>query len=265
MSTLRAHWPEYLMEAFGLGAFMVSACFFAMVLEHPASPVRELLPSALLRRALMGLAMGITAVGIIYSPWGRRSGAHINPCVTLTFLRLGRISRVDAAAYVLAQCLGAVLGVLLCEALRMPLSHPTVNWVVTRPGPGGAGAAFVAEAGISMLLMLVVLALSSRPATEHWVGLAAGACVALFIAVEAPLSGMSMNPARTLGSALPSGQWPAFWLYVAAPSIGMLGAAWLHGLRARHKPGGCAKLRHCEHIPCIFCGYRPPLERKLAS
>lgn len=85
---LREHWPEYLMEAWGLGTFMVSAGLFATLLEYPGSPVREAIENADLRRGLMGLAMGLTAIAIIYSPWSKQSGAHINPVVTLTFWRL---------------------------------------------------------------------------------------------------------------------------------------------------------------------------------
>jgi len=88
---LRHHWPEYVIEAAGLGLFMVSAFMFGALLEHPASLAHQAIPDPLARRFLMGLAMGATAVGIIYSPWGKQSGAHINPSVTLTFLRLGKI------------------------------------------------------------------------------------------------------------------------------------------------------------------------------
>src|SRR6059036_2581877 len=89
-SVLREHWPEYLMEAAGLGLFMISACVFTVLLEHPASPVRQGIGSPLLRRVLIGLAMGLTAMSITYSPWGKQSGAHLNPSVTLTFFRLGK-------------------------------------------------------------------------------------------------------------------------------------------------------------------------------
>ena len=70
---LRGHWPEYLMEAAGLGCFMLSACFFTALFEFPASPVHQAIPASFWRRVLMGIAMGSTAVAIIYSPWGQRS------------------------------------------------------------------------------------------------------------------------------------------------------------------------------------------------
>jgi len=87
-AALKHHWPEYLMEAGELALFMISACLFVVLLEHPASPVHRAIPSQMLRRVLMGLAMGSTAVAIIFSPLGKRSGAHFNPAVTFSFWRL---------------------------------------------------------------------------------------------------------------------------------------------------------------------------------
>src|SRR5690349_10854499 len=97
MSPLRANIAIYAIEAVLLGAFMVSACAVTAPLEHPASPLRHAIGSALARRAIIGAAMGATAVLLIYSPWGRRSGAHMNPAMTLCFLRLGKIRARDAA------------------------------------------------------------------------------------------------------------------------------------------------------------------------
>src|SRR5574341_508661 len=125
---LRRHWPEYMMEAAGLAAFMISACLFAALLEHPASPIRQALPDPLLRRFLMGMAMGLTAIGIIYSPWGKQSGAHINPAVTLTFLRLGKVQPWDGLFYVFAQFTGGVAGVLVsAAAVGNSIADPSVN------------------------------------------------------------------------------------------------------------------------------------------
>src|SRR6266568_7059461 len=102
-AALTNHWPEYLMEAAGLGIFMLSACAFAVLLEHPMSPVNEMIENPFVRRILMGIAMGLTAIGIVYSPWGRRSGAHLNPSLTLSFLALGKIAPWDAFFYIASQ------------------------------------------------------------------------------------------------------------------------------------------------------------------
>jgi len=90
---MRRHVTEYAIEATCLAVFMVSACLFASLLEYPGSPIHQVLPNPTVRRVLMGFAMGLTAVCLIYSPFGKRSGAHMNPSTTLTFLRLGKVAR----------------------------------------------------------------------------------------------------------------------------------------------------------------------------
>lgn len=248
---LRRHLPEYLAEALGLGLFMISAGLFGMLLEHPGSPVRGAIGDPFLRRALMGLAMGATAVAIITSPFGQRSGAHINPAVTLTYRRLGKIARADAFFYVLFQCLGGAAGILLLRALGAPLGP--VGYVATRPGMAGTLAALGAEAAISFGLMWTVLVTSNRPRLARWTPFFAATLVALYIALEAPVSGMSMNPARSLASALAGGGWTDFWIYVVAPPAGMLLAAELYVRRGRVF---CAKLHHHNGRRCIFaCDY----------
>jgi aquaporin Z len=257
-NALRAHWPEYLIEAWALGMFMVSAGVVTLLVESPASPLRAALPDPLLRRALIGLAMGLTAVALIYSRWGQRSGAHINPAVTLTYLALGRIAPWDATFYVIAQFVGASLGVVAVVALAGPaFAAPEVNYVATLPGHAGPAVAFFAELLISGGLMIAVLMLSAHPRLARLTGLCAGALVAVYVALEAPLSGMSMNPARSLASAAPAGAWRYLWIYFTAPPLGMLAAAGLYVLRPNRRPGGCAKLDHCPDLPCIHCGQMP--------
>ncbi len=257
LESLKQHWPEYLMEAGGLGAFMIAACALGVLLEHPGSPVRAAIGTAHLRRALMGVAMGVTAIAIIYSPWGKQSGAHLNPSVTFTFWRLGKIATPDVFFYVFAQFAGGAVGVLIASAtLGALLEHPSVHHVTTEPGASGVAIAFAAEFVISLILMSAVLAASNIQPLAHFTGLIAGALVATYIFLEAPLSGMSMNPARTLGSALSAGRWTALWIYFTAPPLGMLAAAEIYlGRRGAHRVL-CAKLHHENNKRCIFrCGY----------
>ncbi len=253
LATLVSHWPEYLMEAAELACFMVSACLSTALLEYPASPVRLALPDPGLRRTLMGLAMGLTATAIIYSPWGQQSGAHFNPSVTLTFFRLGKVASWDAVFYVLAQFAGGLAGVVLpAAALGGVLAAPSVDYAVTVPGPDGAGAAFLAELLISFFLMAVVLWATSSQRVSRSTGVFVGALVALYVAVEAPFSGMSMNPARTLGSAIPAHVWAGLWIYFTAPPLGMLLAAEAY-VRVWGGAGvRVAKLNHRNNKRCIF-------------
>lgn len=246
-----SHWREYAAEAAALGIFMLSAAAFATLLQHPLSPVRQALEDAFVRRALMGVAMGATAAAIIYSPLGARSGAHMNPSVTLAFLRLGRIRPGDAACYIAAQFVGGVAGTLAALALLGPLfTHPAVNFVQTLPGEGGVWPAVAGELAISFLTLSVLLAVSARPSTMRATGLVAGAIVMLNITVEDPFSGMSMNPARSFGPALLAGNFTSFWIYLLAPPLAMQLAA--EGHRALHTPG-CAKFNHSARVRCIFC------------
>jgi aquaporin Z len=253
ITALRQHWPEYLMEAFGLGAFMISACLVTAFFEHPRSPARAALPSSAGRRVLIGIAMGLTAIAIIYSPWGARSGAHINPAVTLAFLRLGRIAAWDALFYVLAQFAGGALGVVVSYALLpAAVRHPSVNFVITTPGKAGPFAALVAEAVISFLLMLTVLTVGQSRFAPY-TGVAAGCLVATYIAVEAPYSGMSMNPARTVASAIVARRWTAGWIYFVAPAGAMLIAAEVHLRWA----GASTMLEHGAGMRGAFCDFVP--------
>lgn len=246
------------MEAAGLGLFMVSAACVTTVVEYPHSPLHALIPDPTVRRVVIGLAMGFTAVTIIYSPWGKQSGAHLNPSVSLTFWRLGKIQPVDALCYMLAQFAGGALGLLLASlAIGMALEHPDVNYVVTVPGTTGTAVALVAEACISFGLMLMVLTVSNHPALARWTGLCAGGLVAAYISVEAPLSGMSMNPARSLASALPAHLFTDLWVYFLAPPVGMLLAAEVYQQVHQGRALGCPKLHHENRRRCIFCG-KPP-------
>lgn len=264
LRSLRQHWPEYLYEALGLGVFMLAACLCTALLEHPASAVHAWIGNASVRRALLGLGMGLTATGIVYSPWGQRSGAHINPAVTLAFLRLGKIAPWDAAFYIPAQFAGGALGVLLSFAiLPHEMADPAVRFAVTVPGKHGATGALVTELIISFVLMTVVLVLGSVEKWASFAGVATGALVAVYVFVAAPLSGFGMNPARTTGSAVVAHTWTAWWIYAFAPPFAMLLAAELHRrVRGVHAMA-CAKVHHSSRLSCIFCGFEPkPLEVK---
>jgi aquaporin Z len=248
------HWPEYLIEGAALGTFMLSACVFSTLLQHPASPLHHLIASAFLRRCVMGLLMGSTAIVLIYSPWGKRSGAQMNPSVTLSFLSLGRISWRDAVFYIAAQFVGGALGVGLASlALGNRIAHPAVTYAITKPGQGGTPIALAAEFVISFVLFSVVLRANASPKLTRFAGVIAGTLLCLYIIIEAPFSGMSMNPARSFASALWPRFWASQWIYFVAPPIAMLLAAQLFkGSSRAHQ--GCAKFAHDPKYSCIFCG-----------
>jgi aquaporin Z len=252
-SALQKHWPEYLMEATELGLFMFSACAFTVLLYHPSSPVAQTMHDGVLRRLLMGIAMGLTAIAIIFSPLGKRSGAHFNPSVTWTFFRLGKIEAWDAAFYTLFQFAGGVAGVMLASiTLGNSVAHQSVNYATTRPGPAGPIVAFLAELLISFILMSVVLRVSNTKRFARWTGIFAGALVATYITIESQISGMSMNPARTFSSAVSAHIWMSLWIYFSAPPLGMLLAAEVYKRLNAGRAIVCAKLHHHNNQRCIF-------------
>jgi len=235
LSALRAHWPLYVYEAAELAAFMLSACLSTALLFDSRSPVTVLGPT--LRRFLMGLSMGLTAVLIIKSPWGKRSGAHFNPAISLTFYRLGKIGPRDTVFYVLAHFVGAPLGVALSALLLGPIIRlPQVNYAVTVPGIGGPAGAFAAETFMAALLMGVVLASSNSKRFAPYTTWMMGVLITGYVFVFAPVSGFSINPARTFGSAVVAGVWTSWWMYFTAPLLGMFGAAEMYVRGMRSEP-----------------------------
>lgn len=227
--TFRRHYPLYLIEGWGLGTFMLSACLFTILLEHPAIGMHDYISSGFVRRIFIGLAMGLTAMGIIYSPWGRRSGAQLNPSVSLTMLFLKKNVATDAIFYMIFQTIGGTLAVCLLKLLIPEyLAHPSVNFAVTVPGREGALTAFACECIISFLLMFMTLITSNArfERLQKCTGVIAGVLIAIFVAFESPYSGMSMNPARTIASAFPAGVWKDCWIYFSGPPLSMLAAAY---------------------------------------
>jgi aquaporin Z len=138
----------------------------------------------------------------------------------------------------------------------MLVAHPRVHFAATAPGAGGTAVAFAAELGISALLMFVVLLVSNSARWARYTPWCCGLLVATYITLEAPLSGMSMNPARSFASAVGARQWTALWIYFTAPPLGMLAAAEAYvRLRGAHRVL-CAKLDHRTARRCIFrCRY----------
>ena len=256
LKTARDHFPEYLIEAWALGTFMLSASTFGVLLFHSASPAAGLGGTA--RGVLMGIAMGITVILIITSSWGKRSGAHFNPAVTLAFYRLGKISGTDSVFYVAAQFAGGLIGILAAWAIFGELlAGAPVNFLITVPGVYGSWAAAAGEFAVAFTQMTVILVVSNSVRWSRFTPFAAGALIVLYVAVESPVSGMSMNPARTFASAIFAGHWEGWWVYFIASPTAMLAAAEIF-LRRRGPDGaGCAKLDHTGRSRCIFnCRYR---------
>ena len=182
----------------------------------------------------IGITFGLIVAAMIYT-FGSVSGAHINPAVTLAFAITRRIRWTVAAYYIPAQLAGGILASLLLYQLL----GPAANMGATLPS-GSVGQSLVLEAVLAFFLMAVIMALSIEPrAAGPVAALAIGGTVGLEAIFAGPISGASMNPARSFGPALAAWEWHGHWAYWAGPIIGAtLGGIFVCWLRRGESPLG---------------------------
>ena len=241
------------MEGTEIAVLMFSTCICGTLLYSLDSPVQALGLSRTARAMLMGLAIALTTFLIIRSPFGRRTGAHFNPAVTLTFFWLGRVHRWDATGYVISHFLGGIAGVLAArEILGLRLAAPPVQYLVTLPGSLGTAVAFLGESLLSALLMAVVLYATNHRLLTRYSPIFVAMVTVCYYALSSSISGYSVNPARSFSSAMFAWIWQGIWIYFVAPCLGMLTAAALY-IRGMG-PGNvhCAKVFHDLHTVCPF-------------
>ena len=164
----------------------------------------------------IALSFGLVVTIMIYA-FGNLSGAHINPAVTIAFATTDRFERRLLLGYLLAQVAGALLASFVLHGL-----FPDNEYLGTTLPYGSWQQSFVLEVILSYFLMLVILFVSQNKSVTQFTGLAVGATVALEALFAGPITGASMNPARSLAPALVSGHTEYLWLYLLAPVVGAL-------------------------------------------
>jgi aquaporin Z len=251
---VETHWKEYLMEVVEVGVLMISICLSGALLYGAESPLRALLSLSPAENSfLMGATVAITTFLIIRSPYGRRSGAHLNPALTLAYLWLGRIHRWDAVNYVAAQFMGGLAGVFLSyQVIGRCLAAGPVHYAVTLPGHFGDAIAFLAEFLLAGLLMGVVLFATNHRRLTRFSPLFVALITVSYYVLGPSISGFSVNPARSFSSALFAWIWQGIWIYFAAPCLGMLAAAAIYIRSMGPSRVYCAKVFHDLQSPCPF-------------
>lgn len=224
-AAFRKNRKHYLQEALGLAIFMISASFFSALLEAKDSAIHVAIPSMMLRNIIAGALMGSTALFIFYSRWTSPSGSQINPAVTLSFLRTGKMCPWDAMFFIIFQFIGGVVTVYTMQMIiGTMLTAPPVNSVVTVPGKYGQWPALLTEFIIAFITIAMVLFTCENRKLKKYTRIFAGCLVCIWVIVAGPISGFGMNPARSFASALPANIWTAFWIYLFIPVAGMLSA-----------------------------------------
>jgi len=213
------------MESLAIAGFILSAAFTTIFLEHPDSPVAQTILAVhpLLKSIILGLVMGIYIISIALAV-GKLSGGHANPIITWAFFRIKKISFANFCAYCTAQFSGAIAAVLLLHlTFGKIFEHPLINYSLSKPKSGHSlSASFIAEFIISFIFVITTLFVLSSKKLEKYNAFIAGLLIALFLIIELPYSGMSMNPARSFASALIAWKWEEIWVYFVAPVIAML-------------------------------------------
>jgi aquaporin Z len=253
---MRRNLSAYFSEFAGTAIMLFIGVSAVAFMWGPGSPV-PVVPNGALRRLLTGIMFAGGATAVVYSPLGQISGGHINPAVTLAFWRLGKVPGRDAVIYVVMQFAGAFLG---AWAAGVAWGHLTtgVQYAATVPGEGYTWAgALAAETLITFLLVFLIFVCVNKPKIAPKTGILAGSLVALLVMIEAPVTGTSLNPARTLGPAILAPNYAALWVYFVGPVAGaLLAVAAFTGQWGKQTV--CAKLYHTEKYPCPFdsCSYR---------
>lgn len=189
---------------------------------------------------LLGIALAFgVAVAVFAYAIGGISGCHINPAVTVGVLVAGKISAKDAAVYIVAQLIGALLGALVLKTiLSGQLAGFTPGeWAYGSNGWGkgyqneyGTNAAFLTESILTFLFLFVILATTSKLGNSTMAGLAIGLSLVLIHLVAIPITGTSVNPARSFGPAVLAGgkALSQLWLFIVAPLVGAIvaGIVW---------------------------------------
>jgi aquaporin Z len=242
------HWAEWGSEFAGTGILLLGGLSGLFLDFAPGSPVAAALPSESVRLLITGLILGATGLLVTVSPLGRRSGAHLNPSVSLAFWRRGHMHPNDLIGYVTAQTGGAIAGTLAaryCWGARAS----ALDLGVTRPGHGiSTLAAAAIEAILTFVLIFGILLAVSSSRSARWTPLVAWGLVALLVWQGGDLTGASLNPARSLA--------PALWAYIVGPLAGSLAAVAAYGLLSRLETR-TAKLLHDPAYPSTMAATLP--------
>lgn len=241
----RPHWSAYLAEFAGT-ALLVFLGLGAVIADFtPLSPVVRLLPDPFARRLLTGFLFGSVGAGVALSPLGRISGAHLDPVLTWAFWLSGSFGARDSLLYTLAQFLGAIVGALALVPVWGSLGA-AVGYGATAPGPQGAAVAVAGELLATFALVGGIVWFVGHERLRRFTPFLIPPLVALLVGFEAPWSGTSMNPARSLGPAIAAHAYAGLWVYFVGPA---LGAAVASLAATRSGRVHVAKIAHHAHDP----------------
>ncbi|TAM82595.1 MAG: hypothetical protein EPN47_08015 [Acidobacteria bacterium] len=242
-------WTLFLAEFAGTALLVAVGVSIVILNFGQGSPVAALLPDSALRRIITGFLFGVTGASIAVSPLGKSSGAHINPVVTLAFWMKGKMSGPHALGYVVAQLAGGIAGAL--PLLAWGRMGASIGFGGTFPGNGFTlWQAMLGETVTTFGLIAGLFLFLGHHRLRSYTPLLFPFLYAVMVYLEAPVSGTSTNPARSIGPSLVAGDWYGWWVYWAGPLLGTFAAlaagkfTWLRRFEIE-----VAKIYHFEHDP----------------
>jgi aquaporin Z len=215
------HWAEWSCELVGTALLLLGGLSAVCLDFAPGSPVASAVPDHSVRLLITGVLFAGTGSLVAVSPLGRRSGAHLNPSVTLAFWRRGHMHPHDLAGYIVAQVAGAFAGTALVR-WWWGAKAAALDLGTTQPGHGIGAAAAGIEAFMTFLLVGGILVMVSSAKTAPWTPLLVWILVAVLVWQGAPWTGTSLNPARSLAPALLAPDTANLWIYFVGPLAGSL-------------------------------------------
>jgi len=251
------NWAEYTAELVGT-AFNIFVGLSAVVFDFGQGlPMEHLIPDKSIRLLITGLIFSGSGALFAISPLGKLSGGHINPSVTLAFWAHGKMHEQDAVGYIVAQFIGAILGAFLIVSVWGKYAGSVYNGM-TLPGAGYAlWFVFLSEVFITFLLVLSIFLSVCNHRLMRWTPLMTWLLITVIVWQEAPISGTSLSPARSIGPALVTGLWRDQWLYCIAPPLGaLLAVAMFRLLSMGRRDVLTCKLCHVPHYRSIFKNVR---------
>jgi aquaporin Z len=240
-------WTLFASEFIGTALLIGVGVSFVILDFGKGSPIPNLIPDSGLRRAITGFLFGSTGALIAVSWIGKESGAHINPVVTLASWIRGKMNHVHAIGYILCQLIGGIAGAL--PLLFWEGTGSSISYGGTFPGQNfSAFTAMLGECITTFALVFLLFVFIGHNKLKQYTPLLFPVLYAIMVFLEAPVSGTSTNPARSIGPSVISGDWSGWWVYWIGPAAGALIGVAVHKLNWFKKfEFEVAKLYHFEH------------------
>ena len=247
------HLEEYGSEFIGTAMLVFAVVAAVAVVQAVGSPVAALVKPMPLRLLLTGFLIATSGMLITISPFGRLSGAHLNPAISFGFWQLGKLQARDLAGYIVSQMLGGLMG---AEAAKrtIGLLAKQVGYAAMAPGPhSSVTLAFTGETACTFVMALAIFFFVSHKSLAPWTPFMLVALIPFLVLADATISGCGMNPARWYGPAYIANLWTAAWIYIVGPIVGAALAVFsrLSGLSKNAIPI-TAKLFHDSNYRSLF-------------